>query len=422
MLQSQSDSSTILLEAFQPYRMPPVFSHQTSTDHVDGHHSRFQTRCLGSCHIKLKSVTFPTCTFSELTESEISEISSSYKEEMTDESTALLPPKKRKRTKVIRYDLIFTVSNTSQIPMEQQTLYLFPREAMTECLTESAPHKILYSFYQDGQDIEHEEYTHDTRQDTIISILMSSVPQDLYLAMKQMVASYELMCQSMMDLMRLHYEKAAQQKMEVSLPDKRSSKIVTDHWSSAEDDWDKDEDMAAEEEEDTFIKPTKRMSTSKASIAKTSPIKKCLYCGCKTTPMWRRGPQGAGTLCNACGVKWKHGKILSDKPPNGDTVPTTERRRKSSIAGSSKKTNKKKQSNAHEEANNLPITWESATSSDSSPLDSFSCSPNSSPSLATSLMDKRKPLIPYDSQALSVYVGENAIEAAAVLTLLKKTK
>jgi hypothetical protein len=26
--------------------------------------------------------------------------------------------------------------------------------------------------------------------------------------------------------------------------------------------------------------------------------------------MWRRGPQGAGTLCNACGVKWKHGKIL----------------------------------------------------------------------------------------------------------------
>lgn len=26
--------------------------------------------------------------------------------------------------------------------------------------------------------------------------------------------------------------------------------------------------------------------------------------------MWRRGPGGAGTLCNACGVKWKHGKIL----------------------------------------------------------------------------------------------------------------
>jgi hypothetical protein len=31
--------------------------------------------------------------------------------------------------------------------------------------------------------------------------------------------------------------------------------------------------------------------------------------------MWRRGPHGAGTLCNACGVKWKHGKILQGVTP-----------------------------------------------------------------------------------------------------------
>lgn len=37
--------------------------------------------------------------------------------------------------------------------------------------------------------------------------------------------------------------------------------------------------------------------------------RKCAYCGAKSTPMWRRGPDGAGTLCNACGVKWKNGKI-----------------------------------------------------------------------------------------------------------------
>jgi hypothetical protein len=36
--------------------------------------------------------------------------------------------------------------------------------------------------------------------------------------------------------------------------------------------------------------------------------------------MWRRGPEGAGTLCNACGVKWKHGKIL-----NGDDTPTDQK-------------------------------------------------------------------------------------------------
>ncbi|KAG9283989.1 hypothetical protein G9A89_005496 [Geosiphon pyriformis] len=43
--------------------------------------------------------------------------------------------------------------------------------------------------------------------------------------------------------------------------------------------------------------------------------KRCAYCSCKSTPMWRRGPDGAGTLCNACGVKWKQGKILSGANP-----------------------------------------------------------------------------------------------------------
>ncbi|MBY0462360.1 MAG: GATA zinc finger domain-containing protein, partial [Alphaproteobacteria bacterium] len=38
-------------------------------------------------------------------------------------------------------------------------------------------------------------------------------------------------------------------------------------------------------------------------------MKQCAHCGSKGTPQWRRGPDGAGTLCNACGVKWKHGKL-----------------------------------------------------------------------------------------------------------------
>jgi GATA zinc finger len=49
---------------------------------------------------------------------------------------------------------------------------------------------------------------------------------------------------------------------------------------------------------------------NKQQTLSNGSLKKCLYCGSKSTPMWRRGPQGAGTLCNACGVKWKHGKIL----------------------------------------------------------------------------------------------------------------
>jgi hypothetical protein len=182
----------------------------------------------------------------------------------------------------------------------------------------------------------------------------------------------------------------------------------------------KNEELITEEINTGLSKSTiKKASSSKSSslsitASKSSPIKKCLYCGCKTTPMWRRGPQGAGTLCNACGVKWKHGKILNDNPPNNNEG---EKKRKTSITG-----NKKTKKQGVEETG---IPCESTTSSDSSPLDSFSGSPNTSPSLVTSLMEqnsKRKSLVPYDTKTLSVYVGEDAIEAAAVLTLLKKTK
>ncbi|EFA80888.1 GATA-binding transcription factor [Heterostelium album PN500] len=34
-------------------------------------------------------------------------------------------------------------------------------------------------------------------------------------------------------------------------------------------------------------------------------VRVCEFCGCTTTPTWRRGPSGKGSLCNACGIKWR---------------------------------------------------------------------------------------------------------------------
>lgn len=188
--------------------------------------------------------------------------------------------------------------------------------------------------------------------------------------------------------------------------------------------------------------------------------------------MWRRGPQGAGTLCNACGVKWKHGKILngSNTTATAETIShqqeyTPQRRGSSNAKGSDKKrkrssasssssgsgkrvANKKRATSISQTVTDsmyydtfavpapmMPTSaqqqWEgqsaasSSTTSDSrSPLESFSSSPNTSPSIAT-LMDgqdiKRDILMSYDTETLSVYVGEDAVEAAAVLTLLKRS-
>ncbi|KAJ2745257.1 hypothetical protein GGI20_002325 [Coemansia sp. BCRC 34301] len=58
----------------------------------------------------------------------------------------------------------------------------------------------------------------------------------------------------------------------------------------------------------------KTPSSSNPRRITLSPVvgrgRKCSYCGCNETPIWRRGPAGTGTLCNACGVRWKLGKIL----------------------------------------------------------------------------------------------------------------
>ncbi|KAK4538281.1 hypothetical protein CDCA_CDCA17G4306 [Cyanidium caldarium] len=40
----------------------------------------------------------------------------------------------------------------------------------------------------------------------------------------------------------------------------------------------------------------------------------CDHCGTHHTPLWRPGPNGPKTLCNACGVKWKKGTLGPDTP------------------------------------------------------------------------------------------------------------
>ncbi|KAG0365711.1 hypothetical protein BC939DRAFT_498241 [Gamsiella multidivaricata] len=58
---------------------------------------------------------------------------------------------------------------------------------------------------------------------------------------------------------------------------------------------------------------TSRRNTSTPNNPSGSPHQKqCAYCGSVSTPMWRRGPDGSHNLCNACGVKWRHGKIFID--------------------------------------------------------------------------------------------------------------
>ncbi|XP_060194331.1 GATA transcription factor 5-like [Lycium barbarum] len=43
--------------------------------------------------------------------------------------------------------------------------------------------------------------------------------------------------------------------------------------------------------------------------------RRCSHCGVQKTPQWRAGPMGAKTLCNACGVRYKSGRLLPEYRP-----------------------------------------------------------------------------------------------------------
>lgn len=41
----------------------------------------------------------------------------------------------------------------------------------------------------------------------------------------------------------------------------------------------------------------------------------CSHCGVTKTPQWREGPNGPKTLCNACGVRYRSGRLLPEYRP-----------------------------------------------------------------------------------------------------------
>lgn len=59
-------------------------------------------------------------------------------------------PKKRKRRRTIRYDVIFTMDKKVSTLSNEHTFYAFPREAVTECLTTTAPHKVKTTYKRRG--------------------------------------------------------------------------------------------------------------------------------------------------------------------------------------------------------------------------------------------------------------------------------
>ncbi|KAJ6674153.1 GATA TRANSCRIPTION FACTOR [Salix viminalis] len=50
-------------------------------------------------------------------------------------------------------------------------------------------------------------------------------------------------------------------------------------------------------------------------LSPTTSSSECLHCATDKTPQWRTGPMGPKTLCNACGVRYKSGRLVPEYRP-----------------------------------------------------------------------------------------------------------
>ncbi|MCO5607588.1 hypothetical protein L7F22_061785 [Adiantum nelumboides] len=113
-----------------------------------------------------------------------------------------------------------------------------------------------------------------------------------------------------------------------------TSKLTSQHQSSSSSDSEGTLTLGYEDSDDFFISPTKKASSSSKVPKPTSNANKgvagahaksgqpavvgdrrCLHCGSQRTPQWRAGPMGPKTLCNACGVRYKSGRLLPEYRP-----------------------------------------------------------------------------------------------------------
>ncbi|KAF7843391.1 GATA transcription factor 9 [Senna tora] len=72
----------------------------------------------------------------------------------------------------------------------------------------------------------------------------------------------------------------------------------------------------------TTAAEAKQLQSKSSSAAKKressnsdSSGRKCLHCAAEKTPQWRTGPMGPKTLCNACGVRFKSGRLVPEYRP-----------------------------------------------------------------------------------------------------------
>lgn len=63
------------------------------------------------------------------------------------------------------------------------------------------------------------------------------------------------------------------------------------------------------------LKPKRETHHRQSSPSLDGGARRCTHCQSEKTPQWRTGPLGPKTLCNACGVRYKSGRLVPEYRP-----------------------------------------------------------------------------------------------------------
>ncbi|MCO5594948.1 hypothetical protein L7F22_048985 [Adiantum nelumboides] len=70
--------------------------------------------------------------------------------------------------------------------------------------------------------------------------------------------------------------------------------------------------------------PARKKAKKERAGGSNEEGRRCSHCQVQKTPQWRAGPLGPKTLCNACGVRYKSGRLLPEYRPAASPTFVTE--------------------------------------------------------------------------------------------------
>ncbi|KAJ8763116.1 hypothetical protein K2173_025501 [Erythroxylum novogranatense] len=74
-------------------------------------------------------------------------------------------------------------------------------------------------------------------------------------------------------------------------------------------------DVEKDEEKATIVSRGSKDNSGTLENNNGQQPRRCTHCLTQKTPQWRAGPLGPKTLCNACGVRYKSGRLLPEYRP-----------------------------------------------------------------------------------------------------------